>query len=121
MTVEDQPFWSQTRSSRMRGLVNWKSDDTHHIQGHYQPEEDEQKLAKVSGDVTENLATFPLNGFRPTERDHSGKGPRKNNLSNSLTVGQPPSAVIIPNRRGRLSHIQANASTELLKLFFRGS
>jgi hypothetical protein len=42
-------------------------------------------------------------------------------LSKFPRVGQPPSAVIKPDSRGRLSHIQGNASAELIDLFFRGA
>ena len=47
--------------------------------------------------------------------------PRKNNLSTFPLVGQPPSAVMTLDSRGRLSHIQSHAPPDLLKLFFRGS
>ncbi len=41
-------------------------------------------------------------------------------MSDFFSVGQPPSAVMILDNRGRLSRIQGNASTDLLKLFFFG-
>ena len=63
-----------------------------------------------------------LGGFiEERERADDGKEPRKNKLSIFSLVGQPPSAVIICDSRGRLSHIQGHACAELINLFFRGA
>ncbi len=41
-------------------------------------------------------------------------------VAGGMFVGQPPSAVICPASRGRLSHIRSHASVNSVNLYFRG-
>ena len=64
---------------------------------------------------------WSIEGVSPIAAILHAKAPRKNKLSIFSLVGQPPSAVIICDIRGRLSHIQDHAYDKLINLFFRGA
>src|SRR4051794_22525338 len=76
-------------------------------------------------DLQGTSAHGPARGDLPTpharHRDPFPVMSRKNHLSIFSRVGEPPSAVLDRNSRGRLSHIPEGASGDLLRLSVRGS